>query len=125
MYNHFRPNKNSSSMRFGGYLYDIERIEKNKTTWEFKKYSQNSPYGDFILNNDSLNPYGFTTSGGISIIENQSTLIPSKMNQSRKPLMIKIVSEVDEIIDVIIHESTYYDNGYSYNYYNVLTFQKF
>ena len=57
VFSHFGDNKTTSSLRWGGSLFDIEEIEQNKTTYAFYRPKKNSIYGDFVLNGDSNLPF--------------------------------------------------------------------
>ncbi len=122
MYTHFDSNKTLSGMRMGNFEYPLERLEVNITTWSFRT---NGHIGEFILDGDSLNPYGIDGSyGQFTIYEhtNASTSGPIsiKMGGSSKPFQTS--SEGDEIT-VYIHEAYTTINGVQYTYFNELTFQ--
>ena len=59
VYNHFGPGKNTSSLRHGGSQYPIEEIIRGVTTWEITPPPNVPGLGEFILNDDYTNPYGF------------------------------------------------------------------
>ena len=70
MYHHFGPNKNTSSMRLGGSMFDIETIVKNNTTYSFYPFLGNVGYGKFVLNGDTTKHYCVYYSGlNKSIVE--------------------------------------------------------
>lgn len=56
-YRHFDIDKDTSSLRYGGPTREIEILIKNKTSYSFYKPIGSSPYGDFVLNNDSTKFY--------------------------------------------------------------------
>jgi len=70
VYNHFDSIKTTSSLRYSGSLYEIEDIEQNVTVWGIKQPNFVPGHGDFILNYDTIQPYGFyVTNSNWSIVE--------------------------------------------------------
>ena len=128
VYNHFDDVKNISTLRYFGSIYGIETLEQNVTTWEFI----NPPYipgtGEFILNNDTLNPYGFkVTTYNWTIIEHPLTGtsdITQKMGGSARPIFGYLLNKADSTVMFRLHEEYQAINGYNCKYVSELKFKK-
>jgi hypothetical protein len=131
VYNHFGPNKNVSSLRYlGNPIYDIERIVKDSTTWMFTPPYMVPGDGEFILNGDIEDPYGFhVTKNNWTIIEhttsgrtNSPTTI--KLGGSARPIDADIISEEDGTAYFYIQQGTGSVNGYNCTYLSELKMRK-
>lgn len=123
--NHFNENKNLSSLNFPAPIYNIEKIEKDCTIWEFTEPNNIPGYGGFILNRDSSNRYAFyVTRYSWRIIEHPQSTSPSdlQLGGSARPFNSYIVGE-DTII-IQIQEQYTNINGYNYKYFSELKFVK-
>ena len=122
VYNHFDNTNTVSSLRWDGPMFEIERIVIDSTTWSF--YEPVGDYGEFRLNNDSINSYGLNiTKYNISIIENPYST-QQQMGGSSKPIIIEDEDYGSGIIWLHVHEQYMSDNGMNYKYYSVLKFIK-
>ena len=128
VYNHFDSTKTTSTLRYFGSIFDIEDLEQNVTTWEFRKPPYIPGTGDFILNNDTLNPYGFkVTTYNWTIIEHPLTGtsgITQKIGGSAKPLFGYLLNKADSTVMFRLHEEYQAINGYNCKYVNELKFKK-
>ena len=109
VYNHFDATKTTSTLRYFGSIYDIEDIEQNVTTWEFRKPPYVPGTGDFILNNDTL-----TGSSGIT----------QKMGGSARPIFGYLVNKADSTVMFRLHEEYQAINGHNCKYVSELKFKK-
>jgi len=127
VYDHFSPTKTTSSLRYSGAQFEFETIEVGVTTWEFIA-PQNSwnGYGDFILDNDTIQPYGlYIMDSNWSIVENpNATATNMQLGGSSRPITAVVVSYDDNIVEFTVQEAYESINGYNCNYYSVLKFQK-
>jgi hypothetical protein len=125
-YNHFDSVKTTSSLRYSGSLYEIEDLVKDSTTWTFIIPKSHIGYGEFWLNNDSLKPYGLNiTNSNLSIIEHPTATISDiQMGGSAKPFHSYIEDYDAKLVNFYIHEAYESFDGYNYNYFSILTFEK-
>ena len=127
-YNHFDNIKLKSSLNYEGSNYDIEKLEKNKTTWQFTLPNYLPGYGEFILNGDKNNPYGFyMTKSNWAIVEHplsNTNNITVKMGGSSKPLLAHLIDKNERTVMFIIHEDYANINGYNCTYISELKFKK-
>ena len=56
--NHF-SDSDTSSLRYESSMYEFEELIKNYTNWCFYLPLNIPGMGDFVLNNDTLHPYGY------------------------------------------------------------------
>lgn len=126
-FDHFGPNKDYSSLRYSGSMYDFEDLEQNITTWEFYAPAQVPGYGEFVLNGDSLDPYGFyVTKNNWTIVEHPLTnnMEDIKLGGSARPIS-GYVEDYDEQIVVVYVQDAYENiNGWNCKYYSALRFRK-
>jgi hypothetical protein len=125
-YHHFGPNKDISSLRWGGSMFDIETIEKNKTTYSFYKAKGVSPYGKFVLNGDTSKHYGLFVKGfNTTIIEDP---VYGKQNPllggSARPFSGQILNYDEKTVVMQIQETEGSINGYNCRYWTQLTLKK-
>ena len=114
----------TSSLRYGTPLYSFETIIQYKTTWSFDFPGSVPGVGEFILNSDSLVPYGLNVHNSyLTIIEsvNGNQLL---LGGSSRPITIKQIDYDNEIIKLLVQEAYQQINGYDYRYYSILTFKK-
>jgi hypothetical protein len=122
-YNHFDGVRLFSSLRYSGYEYDIEVLEVGKTTWQFRygKYKTK----EFVLNNDTLHPYGYNESASFRSIIELSTSKPEdlKLGGSARPFNVWTKDYDAGLIEVKIQEGYEGIDGYNWRYFTVLTFK--
>jgi hypothetical protein len=125
-YNHFSTIKTTSSLRYEGALFSIETLTNNATVWEFKQPINNSFYGDFILNNDTLNPYClYVTTYNMSVTEAlNATSSTMQMGGSSLPIEYSTSDFNNGIMDIKVFESFIVINNTNYNYFSILKFKK-
>lgn len=107
-YNHFGPGKTTSSLNCGGSEFAIEVIELNTTTWSFYEPPMVPGFGNFVLNGDTQNPYGFyVTKNNWTIMENpQSTSANMQMGGSARPIRATICDYSDSTVYFYVQESS-------------------
>jgi len=121
-YNHFDATKTVSSLRWDGPDFPIERIVVDSTTWAFT--APVGDYGEFILNQDTLSPYGLTaTTHNITIIEHPFTS-QVQMGGSARPIWIEDEDYNSGIIYLHVQEMYESIGGQNYKIYSVLEFTK-
>tara|TARA_R100000908_G_C3750970_1_gene145557 strand:- start:757 stop:1338 length:582 start_codon:yes stop_codon:yes gene_type:complete len=127
VYNHFGPGKNTSSLRYSGTQYPIEEIIKDVTTWEITPPPNVPGHGEFILNDDYINPYGFNvTRHNWSVVEHPLTGtgdITQKMGGSAKPLEGYLLSKADSTVVFTLQQGYENIGGYNSTYLSELTFK--
>lgn len=123
VYSHFDATQNVSSLRYGGYMYEFERIVQDSTTWTFVEPQYNSNMGEFWLDNDSIQPYGlYLTNSNMSIVENSTG--PQQLGGSSRPLTAFIDEYGNQTVNFYVQEAYENINGVNYKYFSELTFQK-
>jgi hypothetical protein len=125
-YDHFGLGKTTSSLNYDGSLFDIEAIEVNVTTWSFYQPPSVPGYGDFVLNGDTQNPYGFyVTKNNWTIMENpQSTSANMQMGGSSRPITATICDYSDSTVYFYIQEGYTSIDNQNYTYISELKFKK-
>lgn len=125
VYDHFGPGKNTSSLRYSGTQYPIEEIIKGVTTWEITPPPNVPGHGEFILNNDYANPYGFNvTRHNWTIIEHPSSVSNAQqMGGSARPLEGYLLSKVDSTVVFTLQQGYENIDGYNSTYLSELTFK--
>lgn len=115
----------TSSLRYNGSMYEFEDIIKKNTSWCFD-FPVNVPgMGSFVLNSDSLYPYGLSvTSNNITITE---PLVGSYLllGGSSRPLVYEIISLENKIVNFYVQETYENIDGYNCRYYSKLKFKKY
>tara|TARA_R100001015_G_C4634558_1_gene201276 strand:- start:244 stop:825 length:582 start_codon:yes stop_codon:yes gene_type:complete len=128
VYNHFDSVKTTSTLRYFGSIYNIEEIEQNVTTWEFKAPPFIPGTGEFILNNDTLDPYGFkVTNYNWTITEHPLTNtsgITQKIGGSARPIYGYLLNKADSTVMFRLHEEYQAINGQNCKYVSELKFKK-
>ncbi len=124
VFNHFDINKNISSLRWGGSMFEIEDIEKDKTTYSFYRPKPNSNYGNFVLNGDTSKNYEvYWTANNSTIIEDPFD--PDYLlGGSARPFKGSTLSYKDSLITMWIQEVETSISGYNCRYYTILTLKK-
>ena len=124
MYQHFGPNKDTSSLRWGGSQFEIETIIKNKTTYSFWKPLSYPGVGKFVLNEDTTKHYGVQYTGMYrSIIEDPNST-GQLMGGSARPFSGQTISTNDNTVAIQIEEVEGSINGHNCRYWTQLTIKK-
>jgi len=101
--------------------FEINRLIKDTTRWEFISGVNEHTDGKFILNGDKLNPYGYNRSSyNRTIIENG---LPQRIGGSSVPLE-GVVDLGNHMIKIRLHTAYSVINGDNVRYYDELTFKK-
>lgn len=126
MYKHFDPNKNTSSMRWGGSMFELETIVKNTTTYSFYKLTSYPGYGKFVLNSDTTKHYAVYFSGlNKTIVEDPTYGVTQQLlGGSAKPFSGQILNYEEKTVVMQIHEAYTSINGYNCKYWTQLTLKK-
>lgn len=124
-YNHFGVDKDTSSLRWGGVIFDIERIIKNKTTYSFWKPSNIPGTGRFVLNDDTTKLYLVNYIGQYKSIIEDPNSTQQNLGGSARPFSGQTVDYGNQIISIQIQEMEGVDdNGHSIHYWTELKLQK-
>ena len=126
VYNHFDAVKTTSSLRYDGSLFEFETIKKDSTTWTFIAPPNYQGYGEFWLDNDSIQPYGlYVLDNNWSIVEHPTaTASTTQLGGSSRPLTAVVTSYSNQTVEFTVQEAYESIDGYNCKYYSVLTFQK-
>tara|TARA_B100000927_G_scaffold51349_1_gene38172 strand:+ start:249 stop:830 length:582 start_codon:yes stop_codon:yes gene_type:complete len=127
VYNHFDSIKTTSSLRYSGSLYEIEDIEQNVTVWGIKQPNFVPGHGDFILNYDTIQPYGFyVTNSNWSIVEHPLSYNNGgpQIGGSSRPLEAVILDYEENIVNFYIQTSYENIDGWNCKYFTELTMIK-
>jgi len=114
----------TSSLRYDTPLYGFEAIVRYETTWCFDFPNTIPGVGSFILNYDSLTPYGLNVHNSyLTVIEpvNGTQLL---LGGSSRSITVKTTDYDNEIMELLVQESYQQINGYDCRYYTILTFKK-
>ena len=128
VYDHFSSTQSESSLRFVGSLFAFENIELNVTTWTFiAPPGGGAGVGQFILNGDYDDPYGFNISAHYwTIIEDPTSSINGpitvKLGGSARPLKARIADYAEE--EVYFYVELAYDGDNNIQYFTELRFKK-
>ena len=116
-------NTTTSSLRYGGSYYEFEDITLNNTKWLFD-YPENTPgIGYFILDGDSINPYGLNvTTNNLTVLENM--VGPQQMGGSSRPIHYEMVNPQKTIVFIEVQHTYENINGFNSYYYTKLKFKK-
>lgn len=124
VYNHFTAGKDTSSLRWGGPLFDIEVIVKNATTYSFWKPNAGG-YGKFVLNDDTTKYYAVQYTGQYKSIIEDPDHNQQNLGGSARPYSGQTVDVVNKIIHIQIEEADGVDNsGHAIHYWTQLTLKK-
>lgn len=124
-YSHFGSGQTTSSLRYGGAEFNIEKLNQNVTTWSFYD-PKASGDGKFILNGDSLSPYGLSiTYNNWTIIEAPNAGISNiQMGGSSRPIAAYTDDYVNKIGVFRIQDGYCSINGVQWTYHSELTLKK-
>lgn len=124
VYQHFGVGKDTSSLRWGGPMFDIETIVKNKTTYSFWKPIGYGT-GKFELNGDSTKYYRVQYTGMYKSIIEDPNHGQSNMSGSARPFSGQTINKADGTIAIQIQEMNSTDgNGHAIHYWTQLTLKK-
>jgi hypothetical protein len=126
VYDHFSPTKTTSSLRYGGAQLEFETIEQNVTTWEFCAPPNWTGYGEFILDGDTINPYGlYVLDANWSVVEHPTaTAATMQLGGSARPLLATVTDYDSNQVAFVVQEAYESIGGYNCNYYSELIFKK-
>lgn len=127
VYNHFDSNKQTSSLRYSGSMYEFETIKANETKWTFIAPPENSHYGEFWLDNDSIEPYGlYILDQFWSIVEHPTADSATEMQLggSSRPISAVVEDYDHNIVLFRVQEAYESIDGFNSNYYSELRFKK-
>ena len=118
-YHHFGEGKTVSQLSgFNKPKFELEKIEINKTTWEFKKNME------FILNDNVDSPLYINVVGdNWTIIEHPTTGI-TMLGGSSRPFRAYSHDYKNNIIEIDIQEQYGSYKGYNVQWSNILYFKK-
>lgn len=124
--NGLRYNKDLDCKNIGTYSLPFELIKVNETTWSFYQPNMVPGYGEFVLNSDTLNPYGFyVTKNNWTIIEHsESNQNNMQLGGSARPITAEIHSYSDSIVNFYLQEAYTSGCGKNYKYISELRFKK-
>jgi hypothetical protein len=123
VYDHFGPTKSVSSLRYDGYMFEFERIVVDSTLWTFTTPYNIPGTGQFWLDNDSIQPYGFyVTDTNMTIVENSVGV--TQLGGSARPITAFIDEDGTNSVNFFVQEAYESINGVNYKYFSELTFQK-
>ena len=113
----------TNSLRYGGSYYEFEDITLDETTWSFN-YPKNTPgMGLFMLDGDSVNPYGLNvTPNNITVLENMVGI--QQMGGSSRPIHYKMINPHNTLVFVEVQHTYENINGHNSYYYTKLKFKK-
>lgn len=126
MYHHFGPNKNVSSLRWGGSMFDIETIIKDSTTYSFYRPSSFPGYGRFVLNGDTTKHYAvYYFNANKAIVEDPvHGMTQQLLGGSSRPFSGQLLNYDDKTVVVQIQEVEGSIDGYNCKYWTQLTLRK-
>jgi hypothetical protein len=104
-FNHFGVDKDTSSIRYGGPIREIERIVKNKTSFSFYKPIGESSYGNFVLNNDTTKYYDIYYVGDYKTIIDDYNNSQGLLQGSGLRFSGQTISEADSTVAIQIFEA--------------------
>jgi hypothetical protein len=123
VYNHFDATKTVSSLNYDGVMFEFERIVDDSTIWTFKQPNGIPGMGQFWLNNDSIQPYGFyVTNSNMSITEYSS--VDQQLDGSSRPIKAYIHDYSNQQVNFYVQEAYTTIDGQTWKYFSELTFQK-
>ncbi len=123
---HFSDSKKVSSLRYDGdILFDIEKIEKDVTTWTFYRPIKNPGGGDFVLNGDETRNYlVYYIGDNMSIIESDEQPLQSNLGGSSRPIKGHTIDYKNKLITIQIQMVVGSIKGRNCEYYTLLTMEK-
>lgn len=125
-YNHFGPNKTVSSLDYNGADIEFEVIELGVTTWSFYRPPSVPGFGEFVLNDDLNNPYGFfVTNNNWTIMEHpQSNSSNMQLGGSSRPIDATICDISDSTVYFYVQNAYTSIDNQNYSYFSELKFKK-
>lgn len=124
VYNHFSSTKDTSSLRWGGPLFDIERIIKNQTSYSFWRPTLTG-LGRFVLNDDTTKFYCVQYTGSYKTIIEDPNHNQQNLGGSARPYSGQTVDLANQIVHMQIQEMEGTDfNGHPIHYWTRLTLKK-
>lgn len=126
MYHHFGPNKNVSSLRWGGSMFDIETIVKDSTTYSFYRPNSFPGYGKFVLNGDTSKHYAvYYFNQNKAIVEDPVYgMTQQLLGGGSRPFSGQLLNYDEKTVVVQIQEMESSINGYNCRYWTQLTLKK-
>jgi hypothetical protein len=125
VYNHFGVGKDTSSLRWGGPIFDIEEIIRNKTTYSFWKPTSLPGTGRFVLNDDTTKLYLINYIGQYKSIIEHPNSTQQNLGGSSRPFSGQTVDYTNQIVAIQIQETEGMDgNGHPIHYWTELKLQK-
>ena len=124
-FNHFGPNKDISSLRWGGSLFEIETIIKDITTYSFwNTPTGGNGMGKFVLNGDTSKYYMVNYMGSYTSIIEDPIHGQQNLGGSARPFTGCTISKSDMTVSIQIQEMEGSIGGYNCHYWTQLTFKK-
>jgi hypothetical protein len=123
---HFSDSKKVSSLRYdGNILFDIEKIEKDVTTWTFYRPRTNPGDGDFVLNGDETRNYLLHYMGdNMSIIESDEQPLQSNLGGSSRPIKGHTIDSKNKLITIQVQMVVGSIKGRNCEYHTLLTMER-
>ena len=124
-FNHFGLHKDESSLRWGGSIFDIETIVKDKTTYSFwPTLTGGNGMGRFVLNDDTTKYYMVNYMGQNTSIIEDPIHGQQNLGGSARPFFGKTISKADNIISIEIQHMEGSIYGYNCHYWTELKLKK-
>jgi len=124
-FNHFGVNKDTSSLIWGGSIYDIEEIIRGKTSYSFWKPSSFPGTGRFVLNDDTTKLYLVNYIGQYKTIIEHPNSTQQNLGGSARPFSGWTIDYNNQIVGIQIQEMEGFDsNGKSIHYWTELILEK-
>ncbi len=125
VYNHFVDGKDTSSLRWGGSMFDIETIIKDVTTYSFWKPVPMPGTGKFELNSDSTKFYQVNYIGQNSSIIEDPTHSQYNLGGSARPFAGYTIDKGNNIVGISIQEMEGVNqDGHPIHYWTELKLRK-
>lgn len=125
-FSHFDSLKTVSSLRWGGSYFDIETIEKDKTTYSFYKPINYPGNGRLIINDDSTKHYMVNYMGmNTTIIEDPiHGMTEQLLGGSSRPYTLYVIDYENKILGLRINQIECSIDGYNCNTWNEIKLKK-
>lgn len=125
-FSHFDSLKTVSSLRWGGSYFDIETIEKDKTTYSFYKPINYPGNGRLIINDDSTKHYMVNYMGmNTTIIEDPiHGMTEQLLGGSSRPYTLYVIDYDNKILGLRINQIECSIDGYNCNTWNEIKLKK-
>jgi len=124
--NGLKYGKKDNCDNYGTHSLPFEMIKLNQTTWSFYQPQMVPGYGKFVLDSDTLNPYGFyVTKNNWTVVENpQSIQSDMQLGGSSRPISAEVYSYSDSIVYFYVQEEYTSGCNQNYKYISELKFKK-